>query len=122
MARVVAESVVLDAAKPMAAAEESWTVATDLAEQLARQGVPFHSAHQMVGRLVLESVKSGKKPNDWTAEQLSAFAPEFTGETARFLNPVEGMKTRGLPGGTAPGAVAQALADARRRLTEMRRR
>jgi argininosuccinate lyase len=122
MARGVAESVVLDGAKPLAAADESWTVATDLAEQLARQGVPFHSAHQIVGRLVLESVKSGKKPSDWTAEQLSAFASEFTADTARFLNPVEGMKTRGLPGGTAPDTVARALTEARSRLAEMRRR
>lgn len=120
MAKAVAESVVLDPAKPMAAAEESWTVATDLAEQLARQGVPFHSAHQIVGRLVLESVKSGRKPSDWTAEQLAAFAPEFTPETARFLNPVEGMKTRELPGGTGPGVVAHALSEARTRLAEMR--
>ncbi|HEX4750374.1 MAG TPA: argininosuccinate lyase [Bryobacteraceae bacterium] len=122
MAKGVAESVVLDGAKPLAAADESWTVATDLAEQLARQGVPFHSAHQIVGRLVLESVKSGKKPSDWTAEQLSAFASEFTADTARFLNPVEGMKTRGLPGGTAPDTVARALTEARSRLAEMRRR
>jgi argininosuccinate lyase len=56
MAKVVAESVVLDPAKPAAAAEESWVVATDLAEELARNGVAFHRAHQLVGKLVLESV------------------------------------------------------------------
>lgn len=120
MAKVVADSVVLDPAKPMAGAEESWVVATDLAEQLARQGVPFHTAHQIVGRLVLESVKARKKPSDWTADELTRFAPEFTSETARFLNPLEGMKTRELPGGTGPHTVASALADARRRLSEMR--
>ena len=120
MARVVAESVVLDTAKPMAAAEESWVVATDLAEELARQGVPFHSAHQIVGRLVLESVKAGKKPSDLTPNELVAFAPEFTPDTARLLSPVEGMKTRELPGGTGPNAVASALAEARRRLEAIR--
>ena len=119
VAKVVADSVVLDTTKPMAAAEESWVVATDLAEQLARQGVPFHTAHQIVGRLVLESVKSGKKPSDWTAEELTKFAPEFTAETARFLNPLEGMKTRELPGGTGPNAVAGALTEARERLKEL---
>jgi argininosuccinate lyase len=122
MARAVADSVVLDPAKPMAAAEESWVVATDLAEELARQGVPFHSAHQIVGRLVLESVKAGKKPGDWTAAQLTAFAPEFTAETARLLNPLEGMTTRELPGGTGPAAVARALSEARARLAGMRPR
>jgi argininosuccinate lyase len=68
---------------------------------------------------VLESVRTHKKPADWTAEQLAAFAPEFTPETARLLNPLEGMKTRELPGGTGPAAVARALVDARTRLAAM---
>ena len=101
MAKVVAESVVLNPANPAAAAEESWVVATDLAEELARSGVAFHRAHQIVGKLVLESVKSGKKPSEWNGAELAAFAPEFKPEMARLLNPVEGMKSRELPGGTA---------------------
>jgi argininosuccinate lyase len=119
MAKAVADSVVLDLAKPLAAAEESWIIATDLAEELAREGMPFHQAHQLVGRLVLESVKTGKKPGDWTAEQLSAFAPEFTASVVRLLNPLEGMKSRELPGGTGPSAVARALSDAKERLEAM---
>jgi argininosuccinate lyase len=120
MAKAVADSVVLDPAKSIAAAEDSWVVATDLAEQLARQGVPFHTAHQIVGRLVLESVKVGKKPSDWTAEALAEFAPEFTPEMARFLQPLHGMSTRELPGGTGPQTVATALAEARERLQAIR--
>jgi argininosuccinate lyase len=122
MAKTVADSVTLNPAVPFAAAEQSWVVATDLAEELARRGVPFHNAHQIVGRLVLESVKAGKTPNDWTAEQLTAFAPEFTAETARLLNPLEGMKTRELPGGTGPATVARELSEARERLAAMRSR
>ena len=96
-------------AKPLAAAEESWVVATDLAEALARAGTPFHQAHQIVGRLVLESVRAGRKPADWTAAEMRAFAPEFTGDFARLLDPKEGMKSRELPGGTGPESVAAAL-------------
>src|ERR1019366_10264179 len=85
MARAVAESVVLREEVPAKAADESWTVATDLAEALARNGTAFHQAHQIVGRLVLESVRSGRKPADWTAESLVAFAPEFTAGMAGLL-------------------------------------
>jgi argininosuccinate lyase len=120
MAKVVAESVVLKPAVPAASAEASWVVATDLAEELARTGVPFHRAHQLVGSLVLESVKTGKKPSDWTPASLTAFAPEFKPEMARLLNPVEGMKTRELPGGTGPSTVAAALKTASQRLEAMR--
>ena len=119
MAKVIAETVVLNPAVPAAAAEESWVVATDLAEELARNGVAFHRAHQLVGQLVLESVKNGKKPSDWTAASLAAFAPEFKPEMARLLTPFEGMKTRELPGGTGPFAVANALVQAESRLADM---
>ena len=116
MAKAVAESVTLDCGHALAAAEESWVIATDLAEELARSGLPFHRAHQTVGRLVLESIKAGKKPSDWTGDTLAAFAPEFSPEMARFLAPREGMKTRDLPGGTGPRAVARALEEADERL------
>src|SRR5258707_952123 len=84
----------LNPGKPAAAADESWVVATDLAEALARAGMPFHSAHQLVGRLVLESVRQGKQPSDWKPDELAEFAPEFEPEIARLLSPSEGMKQR----------------------------
>jgi argininosuccinate lyase len=121
MSASVVESTQLHSAIPAEAARESWVVATDLAEALARAGTPFHRAHQIVGKLVLESIQQGKKPLDWTAEQLTAFAPEFTADMARLLHPTEGMKTRELPGGAGPAAVAQALDDAEARLRHWRR-
>jgi argininosuccinate lyase len=119
MAQAVVASVKLNPARPAAAAEESWVVATDLAEALARAGTPFHRAHQIVGRFVLESVRSGRKPADWTAEEMQRFAPEFTADFARLLDPKEGMKSREIQGGTGPEAVFAALAEARARLAEM---
>lgn len=119
MAKVVAESLVLDDAKPAAAAEESWVVATDLAEELARRGVPFHRAHQLVGKLVLDSVRANKKPSDWTDAALAAFAPEFSADMAHLFQPAEGMKTREIPGGTGPASVAKALDEASTRLAAM---
>ena len=119
MARVVAESVLLRETVPAAAADESWVVATDLAEALARNGTAFHQAHQIAGRLVLESVRTGKKPSDWNGEMLAAFAPEFTPEMARYLDAREGMKTREITGGTGPNAVAAALDEARARLAKL---
>jgi argininosuccinate lyase len=118
MIEAVIESTRLNPSRPVTAAEESWVVATDLAEALARAGVPFHQAHQLVGRLVLESVKQGKKPSDWTPSALTAFAPEFTFEMSSLLNPAEGMKTRNLPGGTGPAAVSDALDQAEARLRD----
>ncbi len=116
MARVVVESAKLDPSVPLAAAEDSWAVATDIADALARNGMPFHQAHQIAGRIVLTSIRAGKKPAEWTADELVAFDPAFTRDMIRFFRLAEGMKTRELPGGSGPKAVAQALADAEARL------
>jgi len=119
MMSAVIDSARLNPARPAAAAEESWVVATDLAEALARAGTPFHQAHQIVGRFVLESVRAGRKPADWTAAEMQAFAPEFTPGLAALLHPEQGLNSRNLPGGTGCLAVAQAVAAAKLRLGEM---
>jgi len=121
MACVVAGSARLNPSRPAAAVEESWAVATDLADALARGGIPFHQAHKLVGRLVLESVRASKRPADWTAESLAAFDPAFTPEIVRYLQPAEGIRTRELPGGTGPAAVAQAIDEAEARLSAWKR-
>jgi argininosuccinate lyase len=121
MARVVVDTTRLNPARPAAAVEESWAVATDVADALARRGLPFHQAHKLVGRLVLESVRQSKKPADWTVEALAAFDPALSEEIARYLTPAEGIRTRELPGGTGPNAVAAALDEAEARLSVLRR-
>ena len=118
---VVAASTRLKPAPPLQAVEESWAVATDLADALARAGTPFHQAHKLVGRLVLESLKQGKKPADWTAAELTAFDPALNSDIARYLKPGEGIRTRELPGGTGPESVAHALGEAEARLNRWKR-
>jgi argininosuccinate lyase len=121
MARVVAERARLNPARPRAAVEESWAVATDLADALARGGMPFHQAHKLVGKLVLESVRASKKPADWSAEALAAFDPALTQDIARYLDPAQGLNTREIQGGTGPAVVARSLDEAEARLRQWRR-
>jgi argininosuccinate lyase len=119
MAAAVADSVVLRPELPARVAQDSWVLATDLAEALARNGTPFHQAHQIVGRLVLESVRNGRTPSDWDEDSLKAFAPEFRPEMAALLDAREGMKTRAAVGGTAPEQVRAALEAASVRLQQL---
>lgn len=116
MARTVVGTARLRPEAARRAAAEGWLVATDLAEALARSGVPFHDAHQLVGRLVLESARAGRQPKDWTADELHAFDPRFLPEMAELLDPERGLATRRAPGGAAPQTVEGALAEARHRL------
>src|SRR5262249_13220525 len=121
MARVVVETTRLKPAPPLAAVEQNWAVAPDLADAVARNRRAFHQAHKIVGRLVRESVRDSKKPADWTAEALASLDPAFTPEMTRYLRPEEGIRTREIAGGTGPRAVAAALEEAGHRLEEMTR-
>ena len=118
--RLTVETACVRAEAMEAAADESWTCATELAEELARGGVPFRRAHEVVGSLTLASLRAGKKPKDWTIEQLLGAAPEFSVKTARLLSARQALENHALPGGTAPAAVRGALEEAEKRLAEMR--
>src|SRR5579863_6664664 len=120
MMRAVIDSARLNPSRPASAVEESWAVATDLAEALARNGTPFHQAHQIVGRLVRESIGTGKKLADWTGAELAAFESSFTPDMIALMKPAEGMKTREIRGGTGPDSVAAALVEAAARIERWR--
>ena len=104
------------------AAEDGWVSATALAETLARAGVPFHRAHQIVGGIVLQSAKEGRRPADWTLEQLRAFAPELDAGALETLPPRSALENHRIRGGTAPARVEEALNVARYRLARLAER
>ncbi len=104
------------------AAEEGWVSATALAEILARKGVSFHRAHQIVGGIVLESVKRHKRPGDWTLEELQRFAPELDTQAMEALSPRNALENHCIPGGTAAARVREAMSAARRRMTQLAER
>jgi argininosuccinate lyase len=95
------------------AASDGWLCATDLAEYLAGRGVAFHEAHEIVGRLVLESTRTGRQPHDVTLKDLQRYSPRFDAKALKLLTPEAGVARRDVPGGTAPRAVKQALREAR---------
>ncbi len=120
MATLVIRSARLNRERAEAAAEQSWTTATALAEALARKGIPSRKAHEIIGRLVLESTRQNRQPSDWTPEQLAAFAPELDAGMSDLLKARRAVENHAIPGGTAPEMVRQALEEARRRLARFR--
>ena len=69
---------------------------------------------------MLESIRSGKKPAEWTGADLQRFDPAMQPDMVKFMNPTEGLKTRSVLGGTAPIRVKEAIAEAKTRLAAYR--
>ncbi len=87
-----------------AAADDPTGAATDLAERLVAQGVPFREAHAVVGALVRRSLDEGTVLGD-----LVAAAPELGPDAVALLEPGSSVRQRTSPGGAGPAPVAVQL-------------
>jgi argininosuccinate lyase len=95
------------------AAERGMLTATDLADHLARQGVPFREAHEIVGRLVRDRLAQKKDLADVTLAELRAVDPRFGASAVEEVDVSRSLASRSSPGGTAPERVRAAINEAR---------
>jgi argininosuccinate lyase len=79
----------------LAAAGDPMLLATDLADWLVRQGIPFRQAHELVGKAVAESVQSGT-PLDKL--DLPAIDPAFPAEASAVFSLEKALAARTNPG------------------------
>ena len=90
--------------------------ATDLADHLVLQGVPFRDAHGVVGTAVRAAEERGVDLSELSADVLAAVHPELGTEGAMAtLEPRAAVERRSLIGGPAQARVAEAIARGRRR-------
>lgn len=113
LAAQVVETTTLRPEAMQKASAEGWLCATDLAEFLATKGVAFHQAHEIVGKLVLDSVRAGKQSENCSLEELKRYSPVFDEKALPLLTPGACIARRAVPGGTAPSCVTEALEEAR---------
>jgi argininosuccinate lyase len=99
-----------------AALAEGHATATDLADYLVRKGMAFRDAHEAVARAVRAAEAAGVDLAALPLAKLRSFAKEIGPDVTRVLSPEGSAAARSHPGGTAPAAVRQAIARARKRL------
>ena len=97
----------------MEAAVDDAALATDLADYLARRGVPFREAHHVVGRLVRFALEAGRGLRGLTLEELQSHSPAFGEDALALLDLRHSLSLRNIEGGTGPQAVRAQLARAR---------
>ncbi len=96
-----------------------FSTATDLADHLAENGIPFRDAHEIVGRIVRHCIDNDKSLEDLTAAQLTALEPLLakTAEQAvTALTVQSSVSARTSRGGTAPVQVREQWKLAQERL------
>ncbi|MGJ9404633.1 argininosuccinate lyase [Arthrobacter sp. KK5.5] len=86
-----------------------FALATDIAEWLVRQGVPFRDAHELSGAAVKLAESRGQELWDLSDEDFAGISPSLTPEVRSVLSTAGSLGSRNAQGGTAPAAVARQL-------------
>ena len=97
----------------LAQAGTGFSAATDVADYLAKRGMPFREAHAVVGRLVLECEKRGCGLEDLTLAELREASSMFDKDIVGSLDPAGIARARTTYGGTGNDVVVAQLAEAR---------
>jgi argininosuccinate lyase len=103
----------VDTDRLAAAAPEGFALATDVAEDLVRRGVPFREAHEAVGRLVAWCAARDCDLTDVADDQLMEISAHLKPDIRAVLSVRGALAARSARGGTAPERVAEQLAELR---------
>jgi argininosuccinate lyase len=116
VAALVLRNISLNEDRMRAAASQGMMNATELADYLVRKGVAFREAHEIVGRIVMKALARGVELGELSLAELRSFADAIDEDIFVALSLDQTLATKALAGGTAPQAVAVALALARESL------
>jgi argininosuccinate lyase len=94
-------------------APAGFSLATDIAEFLVREGVPFRVAHEAAGECVRVAESSGRELHELTDDEFAGIDPALTPRVRDVLTVAGSLASRDGIGGTAPVRVAEQLAQLR---------
>jgi argininosuccinate lyase len=92
-----------------AACDDGFLTATDLADYLARKGIPFRKAHEITGKIVRYCEKKGKRLKDLSLKEFRSFSRKIEEDVADFVSLTNSVRMRNVRGGTGPRRVKTRL-------------
>jgi argininosuccinate lyase len=98
------------------AAGRAFSNATDLADYLARRGLPFREAHEVVGKLVAQALRNGQDLQDLPLDTMRSASPAIDEDVYQALELENVVDARTSYGGTARQQVVEQIRRARRAL------
>ncbi|MGO4257535.1 argininosuccinate lyase [Marmoricola sp. RAF53] len=105
-----------DTARMAELAPQGFSLATDIAEWLVREGVPFRVAHEVAGVCVRRCEELGIELHELTDAQFAEIDPNLTPAVREVLTVEGSVASRDGRGGTAPVRVSEQLAQLRERI------
>jgi argininosuccinate lyase len=91
------------------AARGGFTNATDLADYLVKKGMPFRTAHEVTGKLVLYCIDNKKSLEELELEEFKLFSNLIGKDVYENISVENCVSMRNLPGGPSKEAVLEAV-------------
>ncbi|MEW9121995.1 MAG: argininosuccinate lyase [Thermotaleaceae bacterium] len=101
------------------ATKEGFMNATDVADYLVRKGLPFRSAHEIVGKMVLYCVEKEKTIEDLSLEEFNSFSPNFDADILDVIAIENCIASKVSSGSTAPIQVINMIEKAKAYLASL---
>jgi argininosuccinate lyase len=98
-------------------AADGFSLATEIADFLAKKQIPFATAHEVAGECVKFCEKNGIELDQLSDAQLLAIHPALTGEVKAFLNVKGAVASRTSSMGTSQKSVTSALAQLKKEIS-----
>lgn len=92
------------------AAKGGFTNATDAADWLVKQGVPFRDAHEIIGKLVLYCIQNNTNLDDLSLGEYKAISPVFNESVYAAISVKQCVEARNVVGGPAKSVTTKAIA------------
>jgi argininosuccinate lyase len=103
------------------AADQGFTNATDAADYLAKRGLPFREAHEVVGKLVRHCIERNTYLSALTLEELKGFSSLFEVDIFEALSLENVVNRRGTVGATGTQPVLNQIDEMKRRVKDDQR-
>jgi argininosuccinate lyase len=100
-------------------APQGFSLATDVADWLVRQRVPFRDAHEIAGALVRFCEERGIELDEPTDDDYAAISPHLLPAVREVLTVEGSVRSRNGAGGTAPERVAEQRAELAKRVKKL---
>ena len=111
------ETAQFDSAAISKGAADGFSLATEIADFLAKKQIPFATAHEVAGECVKFCEKNGIELDQLSDAQLLAIHPALTGEVKAFLNVKGAVASRTSSMGTSQKSVAAALTQLKKEIS-----
>lgn len=105
----------------MTAAQKGFINATDLADYLVRKGLPFRSAYKISGRIVAHCIETGKVLETMELSEYKEFSELFEDDLYQEIDLKTCVDKRISEGGTSISSVEKQIADAKERISNLKK-